>query len=241
MAETEVRELASDTGEHANLMVEENGRGAFLYKVKGSRSVRLDTYEGIEVDLHTTAMGKAVLAGISRERRDEIVAEHGLDPVTSETITDRRRLESELDDIHERGYAIDNEERVEGVRCVAAPIVSPDQVVGAVSVSAPLSSPVARPRAVSSTRAVGRPGKSAVASTPGVTRPRRAGGRPVSGRSTTTSTGTAPHSKTRRRSASSARSRPTSSASSAATPTSFPLRRGGHLWIPNASNSGSTG
>lgn len=139
VAEAELRELASDTGEHANLMVEENGRGTFLYKVKGSRSVRLDTYEGMEVDLHTTAMGKAILAEMSRERRDEIIAEHGLEPVTTETITDRDRLESELADIRERGYAIDNEERVEGVRCVAAPIVSRDQVVGAVSVSAPKS------------------------------------------------------------------------------------------------------
>ncbi|WP_123538642.1 IclR family transcriptional regulator [Halosimplex salinum] len=139
VAEGEIRQLASDTGEHANLMIEENGRGIFLYKVKGSRSVNLDTYEGMEVDLHTTAMGKTILSEVSERRRDEILDEHGLEPVTAKTITDRDELETELDDIRERGYAIDNEERVEGVRCVAAPITTDNTVVGAVSVSAPKS------------------------------------------------------------------------------------------------------
>ncbi|MFB6139124.1 MAG: IclR family transcriptional regulator [Halosimplex sp.] len=139
VAEGEVRQLAMDTGEHANLMVEENGRGIFLYKVKGQRSVTLDTYEGMEVDLHTTAMGKAILAWMDERRRDEIIDEHGLEPVTSETITDRDVLEEELADIRDRGYAIDNEERVDGVRCVAAPIITDGSVVGAVSVSAPKS------------------------------------------------------------------------------------------------------
>jgi len=139
VAEGEVRQLANDTGEHANLLIEENGRGIFLYKVKGSRSVTLDTYEGMEVDLHTTAMGKAILAWVSEDKREAIIEEHGLEPVTPRTITDRDVLEDELTDIKERGYAIDNEERVEGVRCVAAPIVTDDRVVGAVSVSAPKS------------------------------------------------------------------------------------------------------
>ncbi|WP_436906766.1 IclR family transcriptional regulator [Halosimplex marinum] len=139
VAEAEVRELAGDTGEHANLMVEENGRGVFLYKVKGSQSVHLDTYEGMEVDLHTTAMGKAILSELPREKRDAIVDEHGLEPVTAETITDREELETELTEIRERGYAVDNEERVDGVRCVAAPITTEDGVVGGVSVSAPKS------------------------------------------------------------------------------------------------------
>ena len=137
VAESEVTQLADDTGEHANLMVEENGRGVFLYKVKGSQSVNLDTYEGKEVDLHTTAMGKAILAEMDRERRDEVIAEHGLEPVTPKTITGRETLENDLDRIRERGYAIDNEERLEGIRCVAAAITTDERVAGAVSVSAP--------------------------------------------------------------------------------------------------------
>jgi DNA-binding IclR family transcriptional regulator len=139
VAESELKQLADDTGEHANLMVEENGRGVFLYKVKGSQSVNLDTYEGKEVALHTTAMGKTILAEMDERRRTEIVAEHGLNPVTPQTITDEVALEEELATIRERGYATDNEERLEGIRCVAAPITTDEGVVGAVSVSAPKS------------------------------------------------------------------------------------------------------
>jgi IclR family acetate operon transcriptional repressor len=137
VAESELRELATETGEHANLMTEEGGRGIFLYKHKGIQSVQLDTYEGMVVDLHTTAMGKAILAEYPEATRDAIIAEHGLEPVTENTITDRDELEAGLAEIRERGYAIDDEERVGGVRCIAAPITTADGVVGAVSVSGP--------------------------------------------------------------------------------------------------------
>lgn len=137
VAEEEVRELASETGEHANLLVEENGKGVYLFKSKGSNSVSLDTYEGMEVYLHTTALGKAILAELPREERDAIIDKYGLPAATENTVTNRAELEEELDRIRERGYAIDNEERLQGIRCVAAPISADDTVVGALSISAP--------------------------------------------------------------------------------------------------------
>ena len=137
IGKVEIRELAEQTGEHANLFTEENGLGIFLYKEKGPESVDLDTYEGMEVHIHTTALGKSILAEMTRSQRDRIVDQHGLEQVTENTITDRARLEDELETINERGYAIDNEERIEGIRCVAAPVTTDNRVVGAVSVSAP--------------------------------------------------------------------------------------------------------
>lgn len=139
VGEGEVRKLARDTGEHANMMVEENGLGIFLYKDRGQQAVTLDTYEGKEVYLHTTALGKAILAELSDSKREAIIDTHGLAPVTEKTITDRHALDDELARIRERGYAIDDEERIEGIRCVAAPVTTDDRVVGAVSISAPTS------------------------------------------------------------------------------------------------------
>lgn len=136
---SEVVQLARTTGEHANMMVEENGMGIFLYKEKGGDSVRLDTYEGMEVYLHTTAMGKAILAELSEERREEIISEHGLPGVTENTITEYDELMEELAEVRERGYAIDNEERIDGIRCIATSITAEGRVIGAVSVSAPRS------------------------------------------------------------------------------------------------------
>ncbi|WP_394345918.1 IclR family transcriptional regulator [Halosimplex halophilum] len=136
IAESEIRDLALDAGDHANLMVEEHGLGVFLLKRKGDEALPLDTYEGKRVPLHTTALGKSMLAYMDDERVDGIIERHGLPEATEHTITDEDELRTELEAIREQGYATDDEERLEGIRCVAAPIrTADDEVVGAVSVS----------------------------------------------------------------------------------------------------------
>jgi IclR family acetate operon transcriptional repressor len=135
-----VKQLATETGEHANFMVEEHGLGIFLYKAKGEDAVTLDTHPGMRVPLQTTALGKAIFAYMPPDEVDRITEERGLPSVTEKTITDREVLFDELETIREQGYATDNEERVEGMRCVAAPITDQkDRVLGAVSVSGPMS------------------------------------------------------------------------------------------------------
>ncbi len=139
IARPEIDSLATETGELANLNVEEYGRGVFLHRAKGSDAVHMDTYAGKRVYLHTTAFGKSILAHLSTNRIDEIIEQHGLPAVTDQTITDRDKLQSELDTISERGFALEREERLEGLCCVAAPIIVNEGVVGAVSVSGPES------------------------------------------------------------------------------------------------------
>jgi len=140
VARPEVESLAEDTGEHANMMIEEHGLGVFLYKVRGSEAVQLDTHAGKRVPLQTTAMGKSILAHRPREEVEAILDRHGLPQVTEHTITDRAELFDVLDQVRERGYAFDDEERVDGIRCVAAPITDgDDRAIAAVSVSGPKS------------------------------------------------------------------------------------------------------
>lgn len=135
-----IERLADETGEHANLLIEEHGRGIFLYKAKGDNAVDLDTHPGMRVPLQTTALGKAILANLPRSKVEEIIDRHGLPKVTENTITDEEALYEELANIRERGYAIDRAERVEGMRCIAAPIKDrEDQVLAAISVSVPMS------------------------------------------------------------------------------------------------------
>lgn len=140
VARPAVEQLATETGEHANLMIEEHGLGIFLYKATGDDAVTLDTYPGMRVPLQTTALGKAILAYMPSEAAKRIVREHGLPTVTENTITDPETLFAELEVIRERGYAMDDAERVDGMRCIGAPILDQnDEVLGAVSVSAPMS------------------------------------------------------------------------------------------------------
>ncbi|MFC6838075.1 IclR family transcriptional regulator [Halomarina ordinaria] len=140
VAEPEVKALADETGELANLLVEEQGMGVYLMRSKGEEAVDLDTYAGLRTPLHITALGKAILAHLPEERVEEIVDRRGLAPKTPHSVGTREELNDTLADVRERGYAIDDGERLEGLRCVAAPVRGPSGVVsGAISVSAPAS------------------------------------------------------------------------------------------------------
>jgi DNA-binding IclR family transcriptional regulator len=138
IARPEVASLAEKTGEMANAAVEEHGEGVYITRSEGTEAVTVDTYAGKRVKLHCTALGKTILAQLPEERVDEIVDTHGLPARTENTITDRTELKTELDQVRERGYAYDREERLRGLRCVAAPIVVEDgDLVAALSVSGP--------------------------------------------------------------------------------------------------------
>ncbi|NGM69824.1 IclR family transcriptional regulator [Natronolimnobius sp. AArcel1] len=138
-AQKEVDKLADDTGELVNLLVEKNGRGIYLYQAKGENAVELDTHEGKRVPLHCTGLGKAILGFRPDEQVERIVEEYGLPSVTNKTITDREEFFAELEEIHEQRFAVDREERLNGLRCIAAPITDDnDESIAAVSVSCPV-------------------------------------------------------------------------------------------------------
>lgn len=138
IAKPEVGQLADETGELVNLLVEEHGRGVYLHRDTGPNAVKVDSYTGHRVHLHNTALGKAVLAFTPEDYVEDVLAARGLPRTTPQTITDEERLFEELDRIRERRVAFDREERLAGLRCVAAPVTDDDdRAVGAISVSGP--------------------------------------------------------------------------------------------------------
>lgn len=136
-AKGEVDAVAEDLGQLVNLMTEEDGLGVYVYSVRGPDAVDLDTTPGRHFPLNTTALGKAMLAQMTDERIDEIVDQHGLPARTDRTVTDREELLAQLETIRDRGYALDNEENLRGIACVAVPILVERGVIGALSASAP--------------------------------------------------------------------------------------------------------
>lgn len=136
----EVDMLAEESGEAAQFMIEEHGRGVYLYKRESPRAIKTASHIGLRCPLHCTALGKSMLSHFPDERVEEIIDCHGLPKQTQNTITDRDELFAELEEIRERGYAFDNEEIQPGLRCVAAPIVDySGGMLGAISVSGPTS------------------------------------------------------------------------------------------------------
>lgn len=136
----EVDALAEETGEIAQFGIEEHGNVAYLYKASGERAVETASRVGTNQPMYSTSLGKTILAHLPRQRRDEIVQSMEYTPVTEKTITDAETLYEDLEAIRERGYGIDDEENIEGLRCVSAPVKGEgDAVLGAISITGPSS------------------------------------------------------------------------------------------------------
>lgn len=141
IARSEVSDLAKRTGERINLAVPENGMVVYIYHDSGDEGIELDAYTGRRYLMHCTGLGKAILAHYDQDSVNEILDTHGMPARTENTITDRDELFTELREVREKGVAFDREERYNGLRCVAVPIVNnrTGSVEGAISVSAPKS------------------------------------------------------------------------------------------------------
>ncbi|WP_323172209.1 IclR family transcriptional regulator [Natrialba sp. PRR66] len=139
----EVDELAERTGEYTHLIAEERGREVVLYESRGEFAVAMDYHLRMRETpqhLHDTAAGKAILAHLPATRRDEIIADLEFERQTANTITDAAELRETLADIRDRGYALNDEEEIRGMRAVGAPVLGPTEtVVGSVSVTGPTS------------------------------------------------------------------------------------------------------
>jgi DNA-binding IclR family transcriptional regulator len=134
---SKVEELATETGELAACFVEELGEAVYVYGKEGERAIRTDLTMGARAGLHCTGSGKAIFAHLPQEQIDQIIAEKDLEAKTANTITDSAALREELATIRERGYAVSNEESIEGMRSVAAPILLNDQVICSISLAGP--------------------------------------------------------------------------------------------------------
>lgn len=137
----ELDELIERTGEYGQLITEAHGLAIVVYLHRGEKAIGSDYPLHMErkpLLLHHLSAGKAMLAHFPEERVDAIVDKHGLPKRTENTITDRESLYSELETVRDRGYAYNNEEEVDGLRAIGAPIRGPDdEVLGALSLSGP--------------------------------------------------------------------------------------------------------
>lgn len=134
----ELRALRDMTGETTYLAALDGLEAVSLERCDGAHDQRSQSAIGVRKPLHCTSQGKALLAALPPEARDAIVRELPLQAVTPRSITDRRRLLAELRLTATRGWSIDDEEVVPGVRCCGAAIVdATGQLRGAISVAGP--------------------------------------------------------------------------------------------------------
>ncbi len=130
--------LMSRTGETANLAIADGGEVMFLSQVETHEPIRAFFRPGTRGPIHASGIGKALLAYHSPEAVERVLRDRPLAAFTARTFTDRERLLTELAAIRARGWALDDEERTEGMRCIAAPIFNEfREPVAGISISGP--------------------------------------------------------------------------------------------------------
>ena len=131
--------LVEVSGETANLAVLEDDRVLYLAQAPGRHRMRMFTEVGRRVLPHTTAVGKVLMAWQDEAQVRRALARLGLPPHTPRSITTPSAFLFELERVRRDGWAMDDEEEEEGVRCLSVPVGPGPHAVAALSVSGPAS------------------------------------------------------------------------------------------------------
>ncbi|MFB3906011.1 MAG: IclR family transcriptional regulator [Acidobacteriota bacterium] len=122
VAHRELRKLTQEIGFTSVLAVLDGDQLTYIDKIDGTGEIKLNAQIGRRMYLHACATGKMLMSHLPPEKVDQVIASVGLPALTENTITSPEALKEELAATRKRGYAIDNEESIIGVRSVAAPV-----------------------------------------------------------------------------------------------------------------------
>jgi IclR family acetate operon transcriptional repressor len=117
-----MRHLVEQIHITTHLAILDHNEAVYVEKVEAQSFVKMDTWIGRRMEVHTTGVGKAILAFLDVKEQEAILRQRGLKKLTPLTITSIPKLMREFDHIRQVGYAVDDEENSLGVRCVGAPI-----------------------------------------------------------------------------------------------------------------------
>jgi IclR family acetate operon transcriptional repressor len=138
VADKELRALASSINETAHLAIREGKKALFIDSADANHVIAVAGQTGELVPLYCTAHGKALLADATERELRLIFGTGQLEKYTKSTIRSLAALTKECAAIRERGYATDEAEFRDGLRCVAAPIrVSDGSIIASIGISAP--------------------------------------------------------------------------------------------------------
>jgi IclR family transcriptional regulator, KDG regulon repressor len=130
--------LVLETGETSHICVLDGDRMLSIANVESPRTLRTPSTVGRRTPLHCTAVGKVLLAFLPEDEQNELIKNLELATYTRHTLTKPARLKADLKLIRRRGFAMDDEEFEEGLRCIGAPVMDySGRVVAAMSVAGP--------------------------------------------------------------------------------------------------------
>jgi len=133
-----LQELSNRCRETVNLGMLDGGEVLVIATVESPQSVRMASKVGNRRCVHTTALGKALLASLTDQSIRRLVQTKGLAKLTPNSITSTSRLLDEIRLVRKQGYAIDNQENELEGRCVAVGITGLPEICAALSISGPV-------------------------------------------------------------------------------------------------------
>lgn len=137
-----LRKLMELTDETVHFVERDGTDAVYIDKVESYRNgIQMVSRIGSRIPLYCSGVGKAIAAELDEHEVEEIWNRSRILPLTPYTITDFEAFRWELSEIRERGYALDNEENENGVRCIA---VSLKDYTGRVKYAFSISAPVSR-------------------------------------------------------------------------------------------------
>ena len=123
-----------------HLAVLDQGEAVYIEKVEAPGFFRVNTWVGRRMYLHSTSVGKCLLAWLPKQEVETLLRQQGMKKRTPKTITSVAKLVAELEGVREQGHAIDDEENSAGARCLGAPIFdAAGNVTSALGVSGTLT------------------------------------------------------------------------------------------------------
>ncbi|MEM7446014.1 MAG: HTH-type transcriptional regulator BhcR [Pseudomonadota bacterium] len=133
-----MRELMERTGETVNLGIEDNGQVVFVSQFESPETMRAFFRAGRRGPIHASGIGKAIMSAWPVERAERVLDKTNLQRFTDNTMTQVSELIADLAEVRSRGWSVDNEEHVLGMRCLAAPIFDEyGEAVAGLSISGP--------------------------------------------------------------------------------------------------------
>lgn len=136
-----LRQLVADVGESCNYTALSGAEVVYLDRIESAFPLQLNLRPGTRVPVHCSASGKLLLAHLPAAQRKALLETVPLTRYTSTTLSSQAALDAEFKHIRKDGYAVDAEEFVEGLVCVAVPVRGPD---GHLRSAVALQAPVAR-------------------------------------------------------------------------------------------------
>ena len=136
VARSAMEHLTAISNETTHLAVLEGHEIVYIDKVDNDQAVKMRSRIGTRGHIHSTAVGKSILAFLPEEERERILEDLDLVRLTKNTIVDPAKFAANLARIRSRGFSVDDEENEVGIRCVGVPVFNhAGRVAGAVSIS----------------------------------------------------------------------------------------------------------